>query len=72
MSQRTILEINHDRSYEIERKPHEFVAALQVALGSGDDRCWKELERFGIRKGTQAHHSIKRGWFTEYNKGNFS
>lgn len=61
MSQRSILEINHDCSFAINaRSADEFVPLLMAALGSGSDRSWTPLERFGIRRIIQCHHSDDR------------
>lgn len=58
MSQRSILEINHDCSHAIDaRSADEFVPLLMAALGSGSDRAWEPLKKFGIRRIVQCHHS---------------
>ena len=57
MSQRSVIEINHDYCYEIARDPEAFVKALDMALGSGSAQSWEPLRRFGIRRATQHHHS---------------
>lgn len=60
MSQRSILEINHDFSHEIEAADIEFVKLLKMALASGSDRYWEPLRRFGVTRITQCHHSEDR------------
>lgn len=60
MSQRSILEINHDCSGFIARDEGRFVQLLLAALASGSDRSWEPLEHFGIRRITQCHHSELR------------
>lgn len=65
MSQRTILEINHDAagfaldSHDVNRKKL-FVIALQRALASGSEESWEPLKRYGITRITQCHHSEDR------------
>lgn len=60
MSQRSILEINHDLSHIIERHPGAIEDWLKIALASGSDQAWAPLEKFGIRRITQCHHSEDR------------
>jgi hypothetical protein len=60
MSQRSIIEINHDCSHLIDREGGRFVDLLLRALASGADRSWEDLERFGIRRIVQCHHSEDR------------
>lgn len=60
MSQRSIIEINHDCSHLIEAADIEFVELLGRALASGSDRAWEPLRRFGITRITQCHHSEDR------------
>lgn len=60
MSQRTIVEFNHDRCHMIEVDPELFASMIARALKSGSDREWAPLEHFGIRKGVQCHHSDER------------
>lgn len=60
MSQRTIVEINHDYAHAIQADPHKFMQLFLRALASGDKREWDELRHFGIRKAVQCHHSDER------------
>lgn len=61
MSQRTIVEFNHDYAAEIEDKPDEFFTHLGRALRGGDKESWDFLERrFGLRRIVQCHHSDER------------
>jgi hypothetical protein len=60
VSQRTIVEFNHDYTHDIEEDGAEFVRALRMALGSGAREPWRQLERFGLRKAVQCHHSDNR------------
>lgn len=69
MSNRTIVEINHDMAGFIDRNPEGFVALLSCALRSGDKEDWKLLERFGIRFGLMSHHSNDRFCGTIYGEG---
>jgi hypothetical protein len=57
---RTLLEINHDCSHSIEGDPENFLVLLSRALASGSPRSWEPLERYGIRRVVQYHHSAKR------------
>lgn len=57
MSQRSIVEINHDFSYEIEAHPDVFAALITQALSSGSADDWKPLERFGFKRAVQRHHT---------------
>lgn len=61
MSQRSIIEINHDLAgAAISRDPEAFVKWLTGAIASGSDRMWEPLERYGIKRITQCHHSEDR------------
>lgn len=73
MSQRSIIEINHDCSHAIAAGPNLFAELLGRALASGDDRSWDPLKRYGITRIIQVHHSADRkvviageGWAKEY------
>jgi hypothetical protein len=58
MSNRTILEINHDCSRAIDRQRFEFCEALQEVLRDSSSReGWSALSRFGVTKFVTAHHS---------------
>lgn len=60
MSQRSIIEINHDYSNVIDKQPQTFLVRLAQALASGSDREWAMLKPFGITRITQCHHSEDR------------
>lgn len=60
MSQRSIIEINHDQSMFIKAEPEAFLRELGYALASGSDRSWEALRRFGVRRIIQCHHSDDR------------
>jgi len=62
MSQRSIIEINHDYySHAIDvRSADKFVPLLMRALASGSDNSWEPLRHFGITRITQCHHSEDR------------
>ena len=49
MSNRTLIEINHDFHGQIQMQPHEFVAALCRYLNSASEETAKPLKRFGVR-----------------------
>jgi hypothetical protein len=59
MSNRTIIEINHDFAHTLDSHTAQrlFVIALRLALASGSDERWQALEHFGFRRITQRHHS---------------
>ena len=58
MSNRTLLEVNHDFGHRFEREDGELVIGLfSNAIRSGDDKDWAKLEYFGIRKIVMRHHS---------------
>jgi hypothetical protein len=60
MSQRSILEVNHDYSFMIARDYKEFVELLARGLASGSNEAWLPLERFGVRRVVQCHHTEDR------------
>lgn len=60
MSNRTIVEFNHDAAVEIIGNEAEFSRLVLRALGSDSITDWLPLERFGIRFGVAAHHSSNR------------
>jgi hypothetical protein len=57
MSNRTLLEINHDCSHLIGRSPEAFQRALRDYMGSGSKESARHLERWGIRVFGMRHHS---------------
>lgn len=58
MSNRTLIEINHDNTHEIETRPEEFVAALTAYLRSGDVTRLPDGVVFrGVRVLGIRHHS---------------
>jgi hypothetical protein len=63
MSQRSIVEINHDFNPQpmmgFAEAAH-FVGLLSAALASGSDKSWEPLKRYGITRITQCHHSEDR------------
>lgn len=60
MSQRSIIEINHDRCFISVTESQRFVELLQRAIASGSDEAWEPLKRWGIRRIIQSHHSEDR------------
>ena len=70
MSQRTIVEFNHDLSFVIcgggTTGSVEFSRLLGIALASGSRGAWKPLERYGIRRIVQCHHSDERKVVTQW------
>lgn len=69
MSNRTIVEFNHDFSGMIDRDPEGFVMAVRALLRSGVNgnpentrgtAIERELGRFGITTTPTAHHSEER------------
>ncbi len=61
MSNRTIVEFNHDYAPEIGRDPEGFVLAVRTMLNSGvndrDSDKRDELRRFGVVTAPTHHHS---------------
>lgn len=57
MSNRTLVEINHDNWDSIQKNPTEFVDNLLYYLGSGCGESAEELEHFGVRVIGMKHHS---------------
>ena len=56
MSIRTLIEINHDRTWDMDRDP-DFLRALTGYLAGGSTRCKEALEQYGIKVISQRHHS---------------
>lgn len=56
MSIRTLIEINHDRTWDMDRNP-EFLQALTGYLAGGSTRCKEALEQYGVKVIAQRHHS---------------
>jgi hypothetical protein len=63
MSNRTIVEFNHDYAGEIDRDPEGFLRAVRAMLNSGvnDSESSKRdaLEKFGVATSPTHHHSSK-------------
>jgi hypothetical protein len=57
MSNRTIVEFNHDYAHRIADAGEPLAKLLDMALSSGAPDLWEALERFGIRRLAQRHHS---------------
>ena len=57
MSNRSLIEINHDKSHEIERHPNSFTEALGRYLRSANPDNAAALERYGVRVFGMRHHS---------------
>ena len=57
MSNRSLIEINHDYWYTLKDDPEGFVMALRLYLGSANKDTAERLERFGIRVFGMRHHS---------------
>lgn len=60
MSNRTIVEFNHDYTHEIRTDRGSFVSLLIAALNSGSEPEWQALEPYGVRRAVMAHHSDER------------
>lgn len=63
MSNRTIVEFNHDLAGEIDRDPEGFLDAVRNMLNSGVNEAESgkrdNLSRFGVRTSPTHHHSTK-------------
>lgn len=60
MSNRSIIELNHDFVHAIKESPDDFLELLVSALNSGSQDRWEELERFGVKYTATTHHSTAR------------
>jgi hypothetical protein len=60
VSNRTIVEINHDYAGMIKGHEMDLAKMLVQALGSGEAQDWEPLRIYGIRFGIMAHHSSVR------------
>lgn len=60
MSNRTIVEINHDYAAKIRADEAAFSAALGQALNSDASYAWDALRGFGVTRLASAHHSDER------------
>jgi hypothetical protein len=63
MSQRTIVEFNHDLAFRIDEDPEGFLRAVRHMLNSGANQSEgyivDALNRFGVRTTPTHHHSTK-------------
>jgi hypothetical protein len=58
MSNRTLLELNHDQAHRIKDDPAPFLAALNELLRAGvDDGTLLTLGSYGVKWHGQRHHS---------------
>lgn len=58
MSNRTIMEFNHDRAHEIEANPEDFLECLGAVMRGLDREAMERLEiRYGVTVGRTRHHS---------------
>jgi len=57
MSNRTLIEINHDYSHRIGDAPSKFATDLAYFLATGSDKDAEDLEQYGIRVIGMKHHS---------------
>lgn len=73
MSNRTLIEINHDLWHKIKENPLRFAGDVIRYLGSGSPECAEQLERYGLRVFGMRHHSdeyeIKWGGHEAYSSG---
>jgi hypothetical protein len=61
MSQRSIVEFNHDFAHEIDDRSEEFIEMLTRALNSGSKESWENLYySFHVTRYVQCHHSAVR------------
>lgn len=57
MSNRTIIEFNHDLWYRIDKEPNKFVAELLNYLRCADEDGRAGLRQFGVAVLATVHHS---------------
>lgn len=61
MSQRTIVEFNHDYAADIKDRQNDFMQLLRLALNGAGKEHWDELERkYGVHRIVQCRHSDDR------------
>lgn len=60
MSNRTIIEINHDFAHRIREAQAPLAELLFLALAGSRNENWEPLERLGIKKIVMTHHSVDR------------
>lgn len=60
MSIRTIIEINHDLSVNIDMRPEAFLAAVLAFTASANPRTAAALKPFGFHVVESVHHSTDR------------
>lgn len=65
MSQRTVIEINHDLAHRFHDRP-DLVELIVRALSSGSERDWEPLRSYGIRRIVQLHHTDERKVVTRF------
>lgn len=59
MSNRSLLEFNHDYAHEIKSEPDAFLKALRHYLNCAERETAGGLERFGVRRISMRHHADK-------------
>lgn len=57
MSNRSLLELNHDHGHKIDEDPAKFNEVLQRYLSSASKENAADLERYGVRVFGMRHHS---------------
>lgn len=60
MSQRTVVEINHDVPGTVPGDQGRLYEMLMRAVASGSPESWEPLRRYGFTRITQCHHSEDR------------
>ena len=60
MSNRTIVEFNHDQWGAIRDRPEEFVEAVLLMLRCGANEARDSMSRFGVQCGPTVHHTNQR------------
>lgn len=68
MSNRTIIELNHDWAAKIASDPAEAGAALAAALTRNDQPGWDALRQFGMTRIVTAHHTDERNVYVNGRK----
>ena len=66
MSQRTIVEINHDLAFVTKEEAGVFCGCLRQAISSGSPESWEPLKRWGFNRIVQTHHTDDRKVVTKY------
>lgn len=61
MSNRTIIEINHDFALKLDAERFDFMNLIGRVLRNSEDKpAWDELKRYGVTRHATVHHTDER------------